>query len=240
MRGLHSACWLLAGALLSARPALLSAQETHSMSSQAVKAAATPSENRQGRSVGAPQVLEISPQEMTAPETAAPPPVGSLPPTNERALGVGDSQDNDVRPEATMPVAAKRNYLGVLYATAEEGQPGVKVLDVVQGSPAERAGFRGVKTPGSNSNDLVKAAIVVLAMSPIGPFAIPLAIAHDMYTSHQSPGDLIVAVGDHQVHDAQGFSEEMRHYQPGETVSFSVMRGGKPLQIAVQLEEEPS
>jgi S1-C subfamily serine protease len=51
---------------------------------------------------------------------------------------------------------------------------------------------------------------------------------------------LIVAVGDHQVHDAQEFSEEMRHYQPGETVSFSVVRGGKPLHIAVQLEEEPS
>ena len=61
-----------------------------------------------------------------------------------------------------------------------------------------------------------------------------------MYTSRQSPGDLIVAVGDHPVRDAQEFSEEMRRYQPGDTVSFSVMRGGKPLQLTVQLEEEPS
>jgi len=153
---------------------------------------------------------------------------------------MGDPNDDGLRPEATMPVAAKRNYLGVLYATAEEGPVGVKVLDVVPGSPADRAGFQGVNARGTHSSDLVKAAIVVLAMSPVGPFAIPLAIAHDMYMSRQSPGDLIVAVGDHQIRDAQEFSEEMRHYQPGETVSFSIMRGGKPLQIAVQLEEEPS
>jgi len=183
--------------------------------------------------------LEIPTQELSAPEVATPQPL-SLPPANERALGAGDPQNDGLRPEATLPVASKRNYLGVLYATAEEGQPGVKVLDVVQGSPADRAGFRGANAPGKNSSDLLKAAIVVLAMSPIGPFAIPLAIAHDMYAGHQSPGDLIVAVGDHQVHGAQEFSEEMRRYQPGETVSFSVVREGKPLQISVRLEEEPS
>jgi S1-C subfamily serine protease len=77
-------------------------------------------------------------------------------------------------------------------------------------------------------------------MSPAGPFAIPLAIAHDMYMGHQSPGDVIVAVGDRPVRNAQEFSEAMRRYQPSETVSFSVLRNGKPLQITVQLEEEPS
>jgi S1-C subfamily serine protease len=127
----------------------------------------------------------------------------------------------------------------VLYATAEEGPVGIKVLDIVEGSPAARAGFQGVNAPSSQRSDLFKAAIVVLAMSPAGPFAIPLAIAHDMYMNRQSPGDLIVAVNDRPVRDAQEFSEEMRRYQPGETVSFSVMRGGKAMQIAVQLEEEP-
>lgn len=239
MKALCLACWLLVVALLYAWPTPLSAQETQSISPRTPHTLSAPSENRQGRTVGAPQVLEIPPQELTAPEVAAPQP-WSLPSANERALGLGDPQNDGLRPGAPMPVAAKRNYLGVLYATAEEGQPGVKVLDVVQGSPAARAGFQGASSPGKNSSDLLKAAIVVLAMSPVGPFAIPLAIAHDMYTSHQSPGDLIVAVGDHQIHDAQEFSEEMRRYQPGETVSFSVMRAGKPLQISVRLEEEPS
>jgi PDZ domain-containing secreted protein len=60
-----------------------------------------------------------------------------------------------------------------------------------------------------------------------------------MYSASQSPGDLIVAVGDRQVHDAQEFSEEIRRYQPGDAVTFSVLRKGKPMQVAVQLEEEP-
>src|SRR5262249_40070512 len=79
-----------------------------------------------------------------------------------------------------------------------------------------------------------------LAMSPVGAFAIPLIIAHEMYTASKTPGDLIVAVGDHQVHNAQEFSEEVRHYQPGDTVKFSVLRNGKPMEVAVQLEEEPT
>jgi S1-C subfamily serine protease len=189
--------------------------------------------------VGAPQILEIPAQELAPPTTPAPQP-WELPPANERALGLGDPNDDGLRPEATLPIASKRNYLGVLYATAEDGPQGVKVLDVVQGSPADRAGFQGVNAPGTNSNDLLKAAIVVLAMSPVGAFAIPLAIAHDIYTSRRSPGDLIVAVNEHPVRDAQEFSEAMRHYQPGDTVSFSIVRSGKPLQITVQLEEEPS
>jgi S1-C subfamily serine protease len=41
------------------------------------------------------------------------------------------------------------------------------------------------------------------------------------------------------VHNAQEFSEAMRRYQPKETVAFSVLRGGKSMQISVQLEEEP-
>jgi len=239
VKALRTTSWLLVTAVLCGLPVALSAQEGQPASPPTAGTVLAPLENRQGRSVGAPQVLEIPAQELTPPEVAAPQP-GELPSANERALGVGDPHDDGLRPEATMSVAAKRNYLGVLYATAEEGPSGVKVLDVVHGSPADRAGFQGVNTPGVQSSDLVKAAIVILAMSPVGPFAIPLAIAHDMYMSHQSPGDLIVAVGDHQVHDAQEFSEEMRHHQPGDTVSFSVMRGGKPLQITVQLEEEPS
>lgn len=238
MKAPCSVCWLLVAALLGGASVAL-AQEAQPSSSASPDAAAAPPESRQGRSIGAPQVLEIPAQELTPPAVAAPQP-WELPPAHERALGMGDPNDDGLRPEANMPVAAKRNYLGVLYATAEEGPAGVKVLDVVEGSPAARSGFRGVNSPMTQSSDLVKAAIVVLAMSPVGAFAIPLAIAHDIYTSHQSPGDLIVAVNEHPVRDAQEFSEEMRRYQPGDTVSFSVVRSGKPLQITIQLEEEPS
>jgi len=239
MKAPCSVYWLLVTTLLCGMPTSLPAQEAQSVSSSAADMAEVPLDTRQGRTIGAPQILEIPAQELASPTPAAPQP-WELPPANERALGMGDPNDDGLRPEVTMPIASKRNYLGVLYATAEDGPQGVKVLDIVQGSPADRAGFQGVNAPGTNSNDLLKAAIVVLAMSPVGAFAIPLAIAHDIYTGRQSPGDLIVAVNDHPVRDAQEFSEEMRRYQPGETVLFSVMRAGKPVQITVQLEEEPS
>ncbi len=239
MKTLQKSCWLLIAALFCGLPIPLPAQETQPVPSAADTSAA-PFDSRQGRTIGAPQVLEIPPQDVTLPPASAPQP-WSLPPAHEGALSRGDAHDEGLRSEASAPLALpRRNYLGVLYATAEEGPVGVKVLDVVQGSPAARAGFQGTNFPAAQQNDFFKAAIVVLAMSPAGPFAIPLAIAHDIYTSRQSPGDLIVAVGDHPIRDAQEFSEEMRRYQPGDTVSFSVMRGGKPLQLTVQLEEEPS
>lgn len=230
MKTLQRSYWLLTAALLCGLPVSLPAQEVQTGSSAL--------DPRQGRSIGAPQVLEIPVQDLAPPPLSAPPP-SSLPPVHERALGMEEPIDEGLRPETGTPLTARRTYLGVLYATAEEGPVGVKVLDVIEGSPAARAGFQGVNAPAAQQSDLVKAAIVVLAMSPAGPFAIPLAIAHDLYTSRQSPGDLIVAVGERPIHDAQEFTEAMRHYKPGDTVLFSIIRGGKPLQITVQLEEEP-
>ncbi|MBM4258292.1 MAG: PDZ domain-containing protein [Deltaproteobacteria bacterium] len=210
-----------------------------------------------GQRIGAPQVLEISPQPVEPdpvannplPETTAPvSPARSAesrdPPTNEQA---GRKIDPFPQAGANSPSGAngpratgQRNYLGVLYATAEEGPVGVKVLDVVPGSPAERAGFSGANRPTEGRSNLIKAAIVVLAMSPAGPFAIPLAIVHDMYMTKQTPGDLIVAVNDQAVRNAQEFSDMMRRYKPQETVSFSILRSGKAMKLSVKLEEEPA
>ena len=208
-----------------------------------------------GQRIGAPQVLEIAPQAeepratMKRPQAEIPPvaPARTMERTEPPAI------EQTARPREGFPEygesprsggvaqkgAGQRNYLGVLYATAEEGPIGVKVLDVVPGSPAERAGFSGASRPSEGQSSLIKAAIVVLAMSPAGPFAIPLAIAHDMYMTKQTPGDVIVAINNQPVHNAQEFSEALRRYRPQETVVFSVLRAGKPLQISVQLEEEP-
>lgn len=205
-----------------------------------------------GQRLGAPQVLEIGPAsvpEQKEPERVAeppppPPPTRAAeyidPPIPERTAG-REPTTTQLPPLGNPATKTKgsRNYLGVLYATAEEGPVGVKVLDVVPGSPAERAGFSGASRPSEGQSSLMKAAIVVLAMSPAGPFAIPLAIAHDMYMTKQTPGDLIVAVNSQPVHNAQEFSEMMRRHRPGETVAFSILRGGKAMQISVQLEEEP-
>jgi S1-C subfamily serine protease len=82
-------------------------------------------------------------------------------------------------------------------------------------------------------------------MSPAGAFAIPLTIAHQVYTNRKAlapvdlPGDLIVAVDDKPIQDAQAFSQALGSYEPGDRVSFSIIRAGKPFQIAVTLEREP-
>lgn len=226
MKTFRIACCLLIAASLCAFPIPLLAQEAQSRSPR--------------RIIGAPQVLEIptAAQEASpAPENIPPPLPASVMP--ERTSTISDPADNGIQPEVESVALSQRNYLGVLYATAEEGQSGVKVLSVVAGSPAAQAGFKGADAPSSGQNDLVKAAIVVLAMSPAGPFAIPLAIAHDLYSNRQSPGDLITAVGDRPVRDALEFNDELRRHKPGDTVTFSVLRGGKPMHISVRLEEEP-
>lgn len=253
MKTSKPSCWLQIVALLStvmwplvsygAQPDVPSAVEENE-------------ESPLGQRIGAPQVLEISPQDgepstvMKRPHAEAPPPEAPTravertePPAIEQTARTGERfpqpGENARSGGVAQKGAGQRNYLGVLYATAEEGPAGVKVLDVVPGSPAERAGFSGANRPSEGQSSLIKAAIVVLAMSPAGPFAIPLAIAHDMYMTKQTPGDVIVAIDNQPVHNAQEFSEAMRRYKPQETVTFSILRAGKPMQVSVQLEEEP-
>lgn len=222
--------WWVLVALMWSFPSFVFAQEN-----EGEKA-----DGRQGRKIGAPQVLEIPVQELPL-VTPSPAVQEAIPPpsTSTSGLGVPDNAGLQAETSPLPPQQHRRTYLGVLYATAEEGPVGVRVLSVVAGSPAARAGFLGADAPEASGSSLFKAAIVVLAMSPAGPFAIPLAIAHDMYTNRHPPGDLIVAVDNQPVRDAQEFSDKLRSYQPGDTVVFSILRAGKPGQISVQLEEEP-
>ncbi len=200
------------------------------------------------QAVGAPQVLEIPVQGSL---TQPPAPAAPLP--SDQWSGSEDSHPHADWPASTADsqfpewpdpagVESKRTYLGVLYATAEQGPEGVQVLSVIEGSPAHRSGFEGVNGPTQSSqNDLVKkAAIIALAMSPAGPFVMPLVAAHDHLTRDRHPaGDLIVAVENSPVRTAQDFTETMQRYSPGDQVSFSVLRRNQPHHITVTLEEEP-
>ena len=200
------------------------------------------------REVGAPQVLEIPVQSsLTQPTVPVETPVsdhrsgfGDVPPHADWSAAATDGQFSAWSDPSV--AESKRTYLGVLYATAEEGPEGVRVLSVIEGSPAHRSGFEGVNAPTRHDrNDLVKkAAIIALAMSPAGPFVMPLVAAHDHLTRERHPvGDLIVAVENTPVRTAQDFTEAMQRYSPGDQVAFSVLRKNQPRQITVTLEEEP-
>jgi len=203
-----------------------------------------PTQGRQSPSVGAPQVLEIPIPNAAAPASQASD-FGEFDSSAGWSATASTTSDDQFSEwygqslEELETAAVKRTYLGVLYATSEEGPEGVLVLSVIDNSPAARAGFEGANTPRSEKSGLMKAAIVVLAMSPAGPFAIPLAIAHDMYTNRHPPGDLIVAIKDQPIRNAQEFTETMQRYQPGDRVPFKVLRQNKLLEITVALEEEP-
>ena len=194
--------------------------------------------------IGAPQVLDIPVQSGLTQSAVPVEPSASdfraLHPHEDWSSAATDSQFPEW-PDPSM-AESKRTYLGVLYATAEEGPEGVLVLSVIEGSPAHRSGFEGVNAPTrNNKNDFMKkAAIIALAMSPAGPFVMPLVAAHDHLTRERHPvGDLIVAVENAPVRTAQDFTEAMQRYSPGDQVAFSVLRKNQPLQITVTLEEEP-
>ena len=200
------------------------------------------------RNVGAPQVLEIpiqsNPTQSSVPVETPPPAqlsdFGDVDPNGDWSSPATDGQFPDWSDPSFEAAEISRTYLGVLYATAEEGPEGVRVLSVIKGSPAYRSGFEGVNTPArDNQNDLMKAAIVVLALSPAGPFVMPLAIAHDIYKNRHPAGDLIVMVENTPIRTAQEFTAAMQHYKPGDRVSFQVRRKNQLLQISVTLEEEP-
>lgn len=234
-------CQVIVGMLLCGLPAVGLARSPRRAATPAEQDVVEPGSHISSQSVGAPQVLEIPPvQDSEATGTTAPP-VEAEPPVATHAPEVATPYERGRRTDiGNSEERVQRTYLGALYATADSGPVGVKVLDVIPGSPAARAGFEGVNAPPSQSSDLVKLGLVALMMSPVGAFAMPLVIAHDMYMASQSPGDLIVAVGDQQIHDAVEFSQELHRYHPGDTVTFSIVRKGKPLQVPVRLEEEPS
>ena len=171
-----------------------------------------------------------------------------------QTLGQASAQDpsqiksayGDVPPGfSDSPATDQRTYLGALYVTPDQDVQGVHVLSVIPGSPAAKAGFIGANTPQKKGSNWFKVAVFALSMSPAGAFAIPLTIAHQVYTNRNAHapvdlhGDLIVAVDDKPIRDAQTFSRTPSFYEPGDRVSFSIIRAGKPLQISVTLEHEP-
>ncbi len=244
MKTLSIACGLLVATWVL--PTSLFAQDSRS---------APQAESGPRRTVGAPQILEIPVPQADSYQDSSQDSYQDpyQDPYQDSAGPAQAGQNQGYDPYANTPqqaaipsehagayaIGGQRTYLGVLYATAEQGPPGVKVLSLVPGSPAHRAGFIGANAPEEEGSGLFRAAIVALAMSPAAPFAIPLAIAHQMYTHRDAPGDLIVSINNTPTPDAQAFTEVMRQYQPGDSVSFSIVRAGKPMQIAVTLEEEP-
>jgi len=182
------------------------------------------------RRIGPPQVVEI------------PLPEPSLVPSPSWYATVEErSNQNEPLAAPARTTSSALGYLGVLYATAEDGPGGVRVLDVIAGSPAERAGFSASPPPPPKTAQVLTAIVsVLMALAPVAALAIALDLAPDVYTS-QPPerGDLITAVAGHPVRDALEFNDVMHRFGPGDTVTFGVQRGRTQVRLSAQLAAEP-
>jgi len=87
---------------------------------------------------------------------------------------------------------------------------GVLVADVFRGSPAEKAGLRGADTN-------VRLGNVIVATG----------------------GDLIVSINGRGIATMDELNEMMDGFEPGQTVTLRVLRGGQELFTKVRLEEMP-
>ncbi len=174
----------------------------------------------QAPGTGHPQVMEMP--------TVQPP----LPPTDQSAPA-----KTQPTPEiATVPVLAgpKPVYLGVTGDTSPACRypAGVRISRVIEGSPAHHAGLKGEGTLSWKD-----AVIGVLAASPAALLVSPLLPSR----SHDRWGDLILAIDGKRIHNKEEFEQEMRRFQPGDVVYFSVFRMTSGLkQIPVRLTEYPS
>jgi S1-C subfamily serine protease len=83
-------------------------------------------------------------------------------------------------------------------------------------------------------------AATVLMATPAAPLALALGLARDAYDSQlRERGDLIIAVAEHPVRDALELNAVMRHFGPGDTVTFVVQRGRTQVRLSAQLAAEP-
>ena len=89
-------------------------------------------------------------------------------------------------------------------------QQGVLIVDVASGSPAEAAGLQG-----SNENMTIAGQDIKIG------------------------GDVITAVNDVAIDGINGLRAELANFNPGDTVTLTILRGGKQMNVDVTLAELP-
>ena len=185
----------------------------------------SPSFATQEPSEGHPQVMETPAVQSPLPSIGQ----SALPQVDQSAPPLPHPQKETL--SAHLP--AKPAYLGVTGDTSPACRypAGVRISRVIEGSPAHQAGLRGEGTLSWK-----EAVVGVLAASPAALFIAPLLPASE----HSRWGDLLLAVDGKRIHNKEQFEQEMRHFQIGDVVYFSVLRGEQGLrQVPVRLAAYP-
>jgi S1-C subfamily serine protease len=81
-------------------------------------------------------------------------------------------------------------------------------------------------------HDVLKGAAVVASLVfPPALLAVPVIETIQLGENY----DLIIGVDGYRVTNFMNFQDQLREAQPGETVYFNILRGGKRLQLLVQM-----
>lgn len=141
------------------------------------------------------------------------------------------------------------------FVAAAEGVPvkstGVFLLLVLPGGFAEideeelgRRSFRTqarIFSAGSLAN--IATFLIVIALIPLLVYPVGVRVGGTLhgYPGEKvlRPGDLLVAIDGHPVRTIVDLGEVLSRYKPGDTVTLTVIRGGKRLTFKVTLAENP-
>ena len=102
--------------------------------------------------------------------------------------------------------------IGQVYQT----EHGLLIATLAPGGPAEQAGLQGFK--------------VVRQRRQQGPFV------YEMQTIDRSAADLITAIDGKPIHSADDYFDIVESKQPGDVVTFTVVRQGQVRKVPVRLE----
>ena len=106
---------------------------------------------------------------------------------------------------------------------------GLLVVALQSGGPAERA---GIQTGHHAAHDVLEGAAVAASLVfPPAVLAVPLIETIQLGENY----DLIIGVDGNRVTNFIDFQDQLREAQPGETVYLNILRGGKLLQVPVDM-----
>jgi hypothetical protein len=106
---------------------------------------------------------------------------------------------------------------------------GLLVVALEPGSPAERA---GVQAGHRVAHDVLEGAAVAASLVfPPAVLAVPVIETIQLGENY----DLIIGIDGNRVTNFMDFQDQLRDARPGETVYLNILRGGKRLQIPVEM-----
>ena len=179
-----------------------------------------------------PQIIEVPATQLPSsrslqPETSS---TQTLPPSAPQP-NLSSRQPPPSTQSSDIP--AKPAYFGATGKTALACRypEGVRIAQVIEGSPAHHAGLKGETM--MSWKQAIGNGPSQLPVTPPGPLSRPSY-------EHGGRGDLILAVDGKRIHNTEELQKEMDRFRPGDVIYLSVLRGESGLlQIPVRLTEYP-